>query len=45
MAAEENHELHMGEVTPDPWDDSEQTDWPNYDVQEVEEDGDAVGTD
>jgi hypothetical protein len=30
--ADENPESHLGEETPDPWDDSEQTDWPNSSI-------------
>lgn len=31
-AADENPEQHIGELTPDPWDDPEQTDWPELEV-------------
>lgn len=32
-APEEDPEEHIGEVIPDPWDDPEQTDWPNETVE------------
>lgn len=31
----EDPEEHVGEVIPDPWDDPEQTDWPNETVDIV----------
>lgn len=36
---DENPERHIGEPTPDPWDDTSQYDWPNgsIDIPEVKE--------
>jgi hypothetical protein len=39
----EDHEKYAGPVIPDPWDDDNQTDWPNQ-RKEVT-DGDSVGSD
>lgn len=38
----EDHEKYAGPVILDPWDDTEQTDWPNRTLEEVT---DGVGTD
>lgn len=41
----EDHEKYAGPVIPDPWDDDEQTDWPNRKLEEVVGDGNTVGSD
>lgn len=39
----EDHERYAGKVVTDPWDDPEQTDWPNMTIEEVLSSG--VGAD
>jgi len=39
-APDEDPEQHIGEEMPDPWDDPDQTDWPNESV-ELDEEVDA----
>lgn len=37
------HEQHAGEIIPDPWEDSQQTDWPNRKIEEVMSSDQPVG--